>query len=114
VTAKMVCRLIGRWRILAADIWARDCLDPCRPATLDIRADGHGEIASAPSRQTPTSPTAIRTSLWIKRGSSMSTRSEAPGRPNSSKSGSLEIEFDRHHGDDAILTAEPASSSAAC
>jgi len=40
----MGCRLIGRWRIVAADIWERDYLDLCGPAMLDIRADGHGEI----------------------------------------------------------------------
>jgi len=45
MTTPMGCRLIGRWRIVAADIWERDYLDLCGPATLDIRADGHGEIA---------------------------------------------------------------------
>jgi len=45
VTAPMGRRLIGRWRIVAADIWERDYLDLCGPATLQIRADGHGEIA---------------------------------------------------------------------
>ena len=38
-------RLLGRWRIVAADLWERDHLDLCGPATLDIRADGHGELA---------------------------------------------------------------------
>ena len=45
VSAPMGCRLIGRWRIVAADLWERGYLDLCGPATLDIRADGHGEIA---------------------------------------------------------------------
>lgn len=41
----MGCRLIGRWQIVAADLW-RDWLDLCGPAMLkDIRADGYGEIA---------------------------------------------------------------------
>ena len=84
VSAPMGCRPVGRWRIVAADIWERDYLDLCGPAMLDIRADGHGKSASTPSRPASTSPTAIRSS-FDGRGSTRWTRSEAPGRPNSSK-----------------------------
>ena len=38
------CRLIGRWRIVKADIWDRAHLDLCGPAMLTITAEG-GEIA---------------------------------------------------------------------
>ena len=38
------CRLIGRWRIVEADIWDRAYLNLCGPATLTITAQG-GEIA---------------------------------------------------------------------
>ena len=38
------CRLIGRWRIVEADLWDRAYLDLCGPATLMITARG-GEIA---------------------------------------------------------------------
>jgi hypothetical protein len=41
----MDCRLVGRWRIVAADLWDRDYLDLVAPATMTIGADGHGEIA---------------------------------------------------------------------
>ena len=41
----MDCRLIGRWRIVEADLWDRDYLDLVAPATMTIGADGHGEIA---------------------------------------------------------------------
>ena len=37
------CRLIGRWRIVASDLWDRAHLDLCGPATLTITAQG-GEI----------------------------------------------------------------------
>ena len=40
------CRLIGRWRIVEADLWDRDYLDLCGPATLTVTAQG-GEIAFA-------------------------------------------------------------------
>ena len=38
------CRLIGRWRIVEADLWDRDYLDLCGPATLTVTEQG-GEIA---------------------------------------------------------------------
>ena len=57
----------------------------CGPAMLDIRATDTARSPSAPSRPASTSPMAIRTSLSIGQGSTRWTRSEAPGRPNSSK-----------------------------
>ena len=44
VTAPANCRLIGRWRIVEADIWDRAYLNLRGPATLTITAQG-GEIA---------------------------------------------------------------------
>ncbi len=38
------CRLIGRWRIVEADLWDRAQLDLCGPARLTITAQS-GEIA---------------------------------------------------------------------
>ena len=37
--------VVGRWRIVEADLWDRDHLDLCGPATLVVQASGHGEIA---------------------------------------------------------------------
>ena len=45
MTAPMDCRLIGRWRIVEADLWDRDYLDLVAAATMTIGTDGHGEIA---------------------------------------------------------------------
>jgi hypothetical protein len=39
------CKLIGRWRIVGADIWDRDYLDLRGPATITITDHGRGEIA---------------------------------------------------------------------
>ena len=81
----MDCQLIGRWRIVAADLWERDYLDLGGPAMLDIGEDGHGEIAFG----------AMQASLDLAYGHSdvaftwagfdaKWTRSAAPGRPSSS------------------------------
>ena len=40
----MGCQLIGRWRIVEADIWDRDYLDLVEPAMMVVQANGHGEI----------------------------------------------------------------------
>ena len=45
MSAPAGCRLIGRWRIVEADLWDRDHLDLCGPASITIGADNHGEIA---------------------------------------------------------------------
>lgn len=37
--------VVGRWRIVEADLWDGDHLDLCGPAHLSVRADGVGEIA---------------------------------------------------------------------
>jgi len=37
--------VVGRWRIVQADLWDQDHLDLCGPATLVVKASGHGEIA---------------------------------------------------------------------
>jgi hypothetical protein len=100
----MGCRLIGRWRIVEADLWDRDHLDLCGPAMLDIGADGHGEIAFG----------AFQASLDLAYGrSDVSFDWEGCDEVRGSGSaellddGSLEIEFEYHRGDDATLKAPP-------
>ncbi|MDX6751998.1 hypothetical protein SH611_19495 [Geminicoccaceae bacterium 1502E] len=39
------CRVVGRWRIVGADIWDRGYLDLVGPAMMVLRAAGRGEIA---------------------------------------------------------------------
>jgi hypothetical protein len=45
MSAASNCRLIGRWRIIEADLWGRDHLDLVEPAMIAIGTDGQGEIA---------------------------------------------------------------------
>ena len=39
------CELIGRWRIVEADLWDRDYLDLVEPAYLQIARDGWAAFA---------------------------------------------------------------------
>lgn len=110
----MGCRLIGRWRIVAADIRERGYLDLVEPAMLHIRADGHGEITFG----------VLQASLNLAYGRSdvsfewagFDEMDEVRGSGSAEllDDGTLEIEFDYHYGDEAILKAERATSSAAC
>ena len=114
MSVPMECRVIGRWRIVAADLWERDYLDLCGQAVLDIRADGHGEIAFG----------ALEASLEIAYGHSdvafdcegCDDMHEVRGSGSAEllEDGSLEIEFEYHRGDDAILKAVRDTSSEAC
>ena len=110
----MGCRLIGRWRIVAADILGARLSRPRGPAMLTIGADGHGEIAFG----------ALQASLDLAYGHSDVSLTWAGFDEMDEVSGSgsaelledctLEIEFDYHHGDEAVLRAERAPSSATC
>jgi hypothetical protein len=110
----MDCQVIGRWRIVAADLWERDYLDLCAPAMLDIGADGHGEIAFGALRPASTSPMDAATSPSIGRAATRMDEVRGSGSAELLDDGSLEIEFDYHRGDDAILKAVRDTSSAAC
>jgi len=110
----MGCRLIGLWRIVAADLWERDYLDLCGPAMLDIRADGHGEIAFG----------AMQASLDIDYGpdeigftwTGFDEMDEVSGSGSAElqDDGSIEIAFEYHLGDEAVLKAVREPSSTAC
>ena len=108
------CKLIGRWRIVAADIWERDYLDLCGPAMLDIRADGHGEIGFGAFQASLDLAYRYSDVYFDWAGFDEMDEVRASGSAELLEDGSLEIEVDRHHGDEAILKAERETSSAAC
>jgi hypothetical protein len=106
--------VVGRWRIVEADLWDRDYLDLCGPATLVVRANGDGEIAFG----------AMQASLDIDYGPDEigftwagfdeMTEVSGSGSAELQDDGSLEIEFEYRHGDEAVLKAVRALSSTAC
>ena len=114
MTAPMGCRVIGRWRIVEADIWERDYLDLCGPAMLDIRADGHGEIAFGAFQASLDLAYDYSDVSFDWAGFDEMDEVRGSGSAELLEDGSLEIEFERHHGDETILKAERATSSAAC
>ncbi len=98
MTTPTDCRLIGRWRIVEADLWDRGHLDLGGPAMLVIHEDGHGEIAFGA----------------LNAGFDEMDEVNGSGSAELLDDGSVEIEFAYHLGDEATLKAERATISAAC
>lgn len=106
--------IVGRWRIVGADLWDRDHLDLVGPATLTIGAHGQGEIAFG----------AMQASLNIDYGpdeigftwSGFDEMDEVTGSGSAElqDDGSLQIEFEYHNGEEAVLKAVREPSSTAC
>ena len=106
--------VVGRWRIVEADLWDRDYLDLCGPASLMIRANGQGEIAFG----------AMQASLDIDYGPDEigftwagfdeMTEVSGSGSAELQDDGSLQIEFEYHLADAAVLKALRDRSSTSC
>jgi hypothetical protein len=113
MSVPMNCQLIGRWRIVEADIWDHDYLDLCGPATIAITADGHGEIAFG-ALQASLDIEYSRSSVgftWA--GFDEMDEVSGDGSAELNDDGSIEIEFAYHNGDEAVLKAKRDTSSTA-
>ena len=106
--------LVGRWRIVEADLWDRDFLDLCGPATLVVGSEGHGEISFG----------AVQVGLdiaynhddidftWC--GFDEMDEVQGDGSAELESDGSISIDFAYRNGDKAVLKAVRKPSSAAC
>jgi hypothetical protein len=113
VKAPADCRLIGRWRIVEADLWDREYLDLCGPATLTITARD-GEIAFG-ALEAVLEVEYARDSIGFRwAGSDEGDQIEGEGTAELRHDGSIEIEFAYHNGDEAVLKAKRVTSSTAC
>ena len=104
----------GRWRIVEADLWDRDDLDLCGPATLVIRANGDGEIsfgAMQASLDVDDGPDEIGFT-WA--GFDEMDEVSGAGSAELQDDGSLQIAFEYHNGDETVLKAVRDRSSTAC
>jgi hypothetical protein len=106
MSAPMGCKLVGRWRIVEADIWDRAYLDLCGPAAIVIGADGRGEIAFGAMQATldvEYAPTSFAFT-WI--GSDEMDEVSGEASAELLDDGSIEIEFEYDCGDEAALKAK--------
>jgi hypothetical protein len=106
--------VVGRWRIVEADLWDRDYLDLCGPASLVVKASGDGEItfgAMQASLDIDYGPDEIGFT-WA--GFDETDEVSGAGSAELQADGSLEIAFEYHMGDEAVLKAVRDPSSTAC
>lgn len=108
------CQLIGRWRIVEADIWDRGSLNLGGPATITIGADNQGEIAFGALQaglDLGYGPSTVFLT-WV--GFDEMDEVTGDGSAELLDDGSIEITFAYHNGDEAILKAKRDPSSTAC
>jgi len=114
MSAPANCQLIGRWRIVEADLWDRGYLDLCGPAVITITDHGHGEIAFG-AMQAGLDIEHSRSSIgfsWT--GFDEMDEVSGDGSAELLDDGSIEITFEYHNRDEAVLKAKQMDSSTAC
>jgi hypothetical protein len=97
--------LVGKWRVVEADLWDRDHLDLVEPARITIRGDGHGEIAFGAlnaSLDCEYSPSIV---FFTWEGFDEMDEVRGDGSAELNDDGTLDIEFRYHLGDEAELKA---------
>jgi hypothetical protein len=102
MTGAADCELLGRWRIIAADLWDRDYLDMVEPAYLQIGSDGWAEFAFGASPPAASWNTHAPSSRW--RGfDDEGDEVSGDGSAELQDDATLEIELSFDNGDDATL-----------
>ncbi|PDS79174.1 hypothetical protein [Rhizobium sp. L43] len=107
-------RLLGRWRIIEADLWDRDYIDLCEPATIIIGANGHGEIAFGAMQATLDLGYSQSMISFTWSGFDEMDEVSGDGHAELLDDGSIEITFAYKYSDVAILKAKAEISSTAC
>ena len=110
----MDCQLIGRWRIVEADLWDRAHLDLVEPAMMTIGAHGRGEITFGAMQGALELEYARSTVFFTWAGFEEMDEVSGSGSAELQDDGSIEIAFAYHLGDEEILKAVRAPSSTAC
>jgi hypothetical protein len=109
------CIVLGRWIIVAADLWDRDYLDLAGPAYFQIGNQGWAEFAFGAVDATAELEYGQRIVFFRWSGFDEGDAIGGSGSAELQDDGSLEIELCFDDGDDATLTAQrEMNSSTAC
>ena len=104
MTGPATCKVIGRWRIIAADLWDRDSLDRVEPTYLQIGRDGGAEFVFGcitAGGQIEYSRTIV---FFRRSGSDEGDEVSGGGSAELQDDGTIEIALSFDNGDNAILT----------
>jgi hypothetical protein len=103
MSAAAGCELIGRWRIVQADLWDRDYLDLVEPAYIGFGKNGRGEFAFGAVNATLELGYGQRIVFFNWTGFDEGDEICGSGSAELENDGTIEIELSFHNGDDAIL-----------
>ena len=105
MTRELDCALIGKWRIIEADLWDRDYLDLVEPANIMFDGNGRGEFAFGCVQGGLDCEYSRRIIFFTWQGFDEMDEVGGDGSAELDDDGSLTIEICFHLGDEAILTA---------
>jgi len=108
MSASTGCELIGRWRIVQADLRDRDYLDLVEPAYVTFNKNGRGEFAFGVVNATMELEYAQRIVFFTWIGFDEGDEVSGSGSAELDDDGTVEIELSFHNGDDAVLKARHA------
>lgn len=98
--------LIGKWRIIEADLWDKEYLDMLDPAFIEFKSSGRGEVrfgCVVGRFDCSYSPAAVD---FIWQGHDEMDEASGDGIALLEDDGSLTVEFSFDNGDDATLKAK--------
>ena len=98
------CQLIGRWRIVEADLWDRAYLDLAGPAYLEIADKGWAEFAFGAIEATAELEYGRTIVFFRWTGFDEGDEISGDGSAELQDDGTIEVELSFDNGDDAILT----------
>ena len=106
MSAPTGCQLIGRWRIVEADLWDKAYLDLVEPAQITFNDDGRGEFAFGCVNATMELEYSCTNIFFEWVGSDEGDEVAGSGVAELNDSGMLEIELSFANGDDVVLKAQ--------
>lgn len=100
-----ICRIIGRWRIVKADIWDRGYLDLSGPAHLTVSDSGWAELAFGALQAGGEIEYSKNIVFFSWNGFDEGDEISGEASAELQDDGSLEIELSFENGDDVTLIA---------
>ena len=98
--------LIGKWRIVEADLWDTQYLDMLEPAFIEFRGDGRGEVRLGCVVRGLDCSYSSTAADFTWKGHDEWDEASGDGLALLEDNGSLTVEFSFHDGDDANFKAK--------
>ena len=105
MTGPADCLVIGKWRIVEADLWDGDYLDLVEPAYISFQKHGHGEVAFGAMQAGLDLEYARSLVFFTWAGTDEMDEVNGSGCAELNDDGTLSIEFSYHLSDEAELKA---------